>query len=70
MTPAIDIRGLTFRYPGAREPVFRDLSLSIPPATRCLLLGANGVGKSTRLKLRRRTQANLGQLRNRHARAM
>jgi CCR4-NOT complex subunit CAF16 len=51
MTPAIDIRGLTFRYPGVSTPVFRELSLAIPPGARCLLLGANGVGKSTLLRL-------------------
>ena len=51
MIPAIDIRRLTFRYPGGPAPVFTDLSLAIPPAARCLLLGANGVGKSTLLRL-------------------
>jgi CCR4-NOT complex subunit CAF16 len=51
MTPAIDIRGLTFQYPGTRAPVFRDIDLAIPAAARCLLLGANGVGKSTLLRL-------------------
>ncbi|HET6147721.1 MAG TPA: AAA family ATPase [Polyangia bacterium] len=49
--PAIEIRGLTFSYPGAQAPVFRDLSLAVPRAARCLLLGANGVGKSTLLRL-------------------
>jgi CCR4-NOT complex subunit CAF16 len=49
--PAIEIRGLTFSYPGGRGPVFRDLSLAVAPAARCLLLGANGVGKSTLLRL-------------------
>jgi len=48
---AIEIRGLTFSYPGAPAPVFSDLSLAIPRAARCLLLGANGVGKSTLLRL-------------------
>jgi CCR4-NOT complex subunit CAF16 len=51
MTPVIDIRGLTFRYPGAPAPVFTDLTLAIPAGARCLLLGANGVGKSTLLRL-------------------
>jgi CCR4-NOT complex subunit CAF16 len=51
MTPAIDIRGLTFQYPGTSAPVFRALDLAIPAAARCLLLGANGVGKSTLLRL-------------------
>ena len=51
MAPAIDIRGLTFRYPGCEKPVLRDLSLALAPGARCLLLGANGVGKSTLLRL-------------------
>jgi len=51
MTEAIAIRGLTFRYPGAPAPVFTALSLAIPAGARCLLLGANGVGKSTLLRL-------------------
>jgi CCR4-NOT complex subunit CAF16 len=49
--PAIDVARLTFAYPGAQVPVFRDLSLAIPGGARCLLLGANGVGKSTLLRL-------------------
>jgi CCR4-NOT complex subunit CAF16 len=49
--PAIEIRGLTFNYPGAPTAVFADLSLAVPRAARCLLLGANGVGKSTLLRL-------------------
>jgi CCR4-NOT complex subunit CAF16 len=51
MAPAIDIRGLTFSYPGGHEPVLRDLNLSLAAGARCLLLGANGVGKSTLLRL-------------------
>lgn len=49
--PAIDIQHLSFAYPGADGPVFRDLGLRIEGAARCLLLGANGVGKSTLLRL-------------------
>jgi CCR4-NOT complex subunit CAF16 len=51
MPPAIDVRHLTFSYPGAAEPVLRDLSLCLDPGARCLLLGANGVGKSTLLRV-------------------
>lgn len=50
-TPAIDIRDLTFRYAGSDVPVLANLSLAIPAGARCLLLGANGVGKSTLLRL-------------------
>ncbi len=51
MTSAIAIHDLTFRYPGTAEPVLRELSLALDPGARCLLLGANGVGKSTLLRL-------------------
>jgi CCR4-NOT complex subunit CAF16 len=48
---AIDVRGLTFRYPGAAAPVFAGLSFQVDAGARCLLLGANGVGKTTLLRL-------------------
>jgi CCR4-NOT complex subunit CAF16 len=48
---AVDVRGLCFCYPGAVAPVLRDLSFALPAGARCLLLGANGVGKSTLLRL-------------------
>ena len=51
MTPALEIRALTFTYPGTAQPVLDDLTLSVPVGARCLLLGANGVGKSTLLRL-------------------
>ena len=51
MTPAVEVRGLTFAYPGATAPVLDDLSFALPAGARCLLLGANGVGKSTLLRL-------------------
>jgi CCR4-NOT complex subunit CAF16 len=51
VVPAIDVAHLTFAYPGADTPVLRDLTVSIPAGARCLLLGANGVGKSTLLRV-------------------
>jgi CCR4-NOT complex subunit CAF16 len=51
MPPAIDVCHLTFSYPGTATPVLSDLSLSLEAGARCLLLGANGVGKSTLLRL-------------------
>jgi CCR4-NOT complex subunit CAF16 len=48
---AVEVQGLTFRYAGAPDPVLKDLSFSLPEGARCLLLGANGVGKSTLLRL-------------------
>ena len=48
---AVAVRKLSFCYPGAVAPVLRDLSFVLPAGARCLLLGANGVGKSTLLRL-------------------
>ena len=48
--PAIEIRNLEFSYADGTR-VFHHLSLSIPAGARCLLLGANGVGKSTLLRV-------------------
>lgn len=49
--PAVELRGLSFAYAGGDRPVFEGLSLAIARGARCLLLGANGVGKSTLLRL-------------------
>jgi CCR4-NOT complex subunit CAF16 len=48
---AVEVTGLSFVYRGSSEPVLRDLSFVLPASARCLLLGANGVGKSTLLRL-------------------
>src|SRR5438477_10336115 len=51
LAPAVEVSGLSFAYRDGPGPVFRDLSFSLPAGARCLLLGANGVGKSTLLRL-------------------
>ncbi|MFJ6013982.1 ABC transporter ATP-binding protein [Streptomyces sp. NPDC092952] len=43
----VEVRGLTFRYPGTEEPVLRDVDLSIPAGGSLALVGATGAGKST-----------------------
>src|SRR6185295_170874 len=48
---AIEVRDLSFTYPGASQPVLHRLSFALPEGARCLLLGANGAGKSTLLRL-------------------
>ena len=47
---AIEVKGLRFAYEGG-EPVFTGMNLAIPAGSRTLLIGANGVGKSTLLQL-------------------
>ena len=49
--PSIEVNGLDFRYPadGSDRPlVLDDVRLSVPAGARCLLVGANGAGKTTR----------------------
>mmetsp|Transcript_13916 Transcript_13916/g.20832 ORF Transcript_13916/g.20832 Transcript_13916/m.20832 type:complete len:314 (-) Transcript_13916:766-1707(-) len=46
----IDVNNLTFGYAG-REPVLRDLNMQLTDGARCLLIGANGAGKSTILRI-------------------
>lgn len=43
----VTVEGLTFTYPGAEEPVLREVSLSIPAGASLALVGATGAGKST-----------------------
>jgi CCR4-NOT complex subunit CAF16 len=50
-SPALEVAGLCFRYPGSPSTVLVDLSFALPRGARCLLLGANGTGKSTLLRL-------------------
>ena len=42
---------VTFTYPGAAEPVLRDIVLDLPPGQTVVLTGATGSGKSTLLQL-------------------
>ncbi|GIL48668.1 hypothetical protein Vafri_5136 [Volvox africanus] len=55
---SIEVHHLNFAYPGLDgrpvpgiPPLLRDLSFAIAPGSTCLLLGANGAGKTTFLKV-------------------
>ncbi len=47
----IDIRNLTFEYPGSVEPIFKDLNLQLDTEWKLGFIGRNGYGKTTFLKL-------------------
>ena len=51
MPPAITLRGVTFCWPGARNPIFERLDLHIPAGSRFGIVGPNGCGKTTLLHL-------------------
>lgn len=46
-TPAVVFDQVTFYYPGAEEPVIRDLSFSCYPGQTTAIIGGTGAGKST-----------------------
>ncbi|MGR3935369.1 ABC transporter ATP-binding protein [Streptomyces sp. BRA346] len=47
----LELRGVEFRYPGAEEPVLRDVSLTAHPGRTTAVIGSTGSGKSTLLGL-------------------
>lgn len=49
--PAIEVRGLSFAYPGATAPVLDGLDWTVPQGAFALLVGGTGSGKSTLLSL-------------------
>ncbi|HVL87913.1 MAG TPA: ATP-binding cassette domain-containing protein [Candidatus Thermoplasmatota archaeon] len=49
--PAVELADVSFRYPRAAAPILRDVSLRIPAGTSVALMGANGTGKTTLLRL-------------------
>ena len=48
--PAVDVRGLTWRPVGRREPTLREVDLRVEAGERVLLAGPSGGGKSTLLR--------------------
>ena len=43
-TPAIEVRGLRFAYPGAEAPVFEELDWCVPDGAVAVLVGGTGAG--------------------------
>ena len=51
MDGAIEVRDLTFTYPGSQAPVLSDINLRIEPGQTVAFVGATGSGKSTLISL-------------------
>src|SRR6185503_11033424 len=51
LTGAIEMRDLTFRYPGSDRAVLNDVSVRIEPGQTVAFVGATGAGKSTLISL-------------------
>jgi len=48
---AVEIENLTFAYPGSEQKIFNNLTLTINAGEKIAIIGENGVGKTTLLKL-------------------
>ena len=49
MTPVIEVEHLTHQY--GKQIIYKDLNFTIPPGKIYGLLGKNGVGKTTLIKI-------------------
>lgn len=47
----IELRDVTFRYPGTKQAVFSHLNLTLHPGEKLAVVGANGAGKTTLIRL-------------------
>ena len=47
----VEFRGVEFRYPGAEDPVLRDLSFTAAPGETTAIVGSTGSGKTTLINL-------------------
>lgn len=47
----LELRAVSFRYPGAEQPVVRDVSLRAAPGSVTAIIGSTGAGKTTLVNL-------------------
>ncbi|QGG96971.1 ABC transporter ATP-binding protein [Actinomarinicola tropica] len=50
-TGRLELRDVTFGYPGAEEPVVKDVSFTVTPGQTTAIIGSTGSGKTTLLNL-------------------
>lgn len=48
---AVTVEGLTFRYPGTDSDIFRNLGFTIEAGQRVAIIGPNGIGKTTLMRV-------------------
>jgi len=48
---SLELRNVTFRYPGADEDTLQDINLTVQPGEKLAIVGLNGAGKTTLVKL-------------------
>ncbi|GHJ41645.1 ABC transporter permease [Streptomyces sp. TS71-3] len=51
LADGIRLEGVTFAYPGAARPVLRDVDLTLPAGATVAVVGENGAGKTSLVKL-------------------
>jgi len=49
--PAVEFDAVSFSYPGAEEPVLKELSFAVQPGTTTAIIGSTGAGKTTLVSL-------------------
>jgi ATP-binding cassette, subfamily B, multidrug efflux pump len=47
----LELRGVSFSYPGATDPVLRDINFAVRPGQQTAIIGSTGAGKSTLIGL-------------------
>jgi ATP-binding cassette subfamily B multidrug efflux pump len=47
----VELRGATFSYPGADQPVLHEVSFTVRPGTTTAIIGSTGAGKTTLINL-------------------
>lgn len=50
-THALELRNVSFRYPGAAEDILKNINLTIRAGEKLAIVGLNGAGKTTLVKL-------------------